>query len=232
MKRLIFPIFLFLALAATTLFAQPKIEVVGGTTLDFGDAYTGQKVDHVLTVKNIGNDTLRIGDVHAQCGCTATMMSDKDKTLAPNSVGKVSISFDTHNYGGNRPTKQVYISSNDTSNPKVTVTFAVNVRNILETDPKIVSFDNMKLDSTYTRTVTITNPSQKERLKILSIDPKFPMLKVSLMKNELMPGEKTQLQAVFHPTKTGTFQGMIELTTDHSVQQKFNISFYAWVNKQ
>ncbi len=58
------------------------------------------------------------------------------------------------------------------------------------------------------------------------------MLKVSLMKNELMPGEKTQMQAVFHPTKTGTFQGMIELTTDHSVQQKFNISFYAWVNKQ
>src|SRR5262245_58884025 len=107
MKRVIFPIFLLIAFATAPLIAQPKIQVVGGTTLDLGDAFTGQKVEHVINVKNVGNDTLLISDVHAQCGCTATMMSDADKKLAPNTVGKVSFTFDTHNYGGNRPTKQV-----------------------------------------------------------------------------------------------------------------------------
>jgi hypothetical protein len=52
------------------------------------------------------------------------------------------------------------------------------------------------------------------------------------MKNELMPGEKTQLQAEFHPTKTGTFQGAIELKTDHTVQPVLFITYYAWVNKK
>jgi hypothetical protein len=232
MKRSFSLVWVTLFFAAAPLFAQPKLEVVGGTTLDLGDAFAGQKLDHIITVKNIGKDTLHISDVKAQCGCTAAMMSDQDKNLAPKAVGKLSISFDTRNYGGSKVSKQVYISSDDTSNPRMTVTFTANVVNILDMDPKILSFDNMKLDTSYTRTITITNPSAKNRLKILSVDPKFPMIKVTLMKNELMPGEKTQLQAVFTPTKTGTFQGLIELTTDHTVQPKFNISYYAWVNKK
>lgn len=232
MKSVMFPIVFCAIFAVNTLPAQPKIDIVGGSTLDFGDTYTGQKLEKVVTVKNVGKDTLRITDVKAQCGCTAAMMSDQDKNLAPKSVGKLSISFDTHNYGGSKVSKQVYISSNDTSNPKLTITFSANVVNVLDTDPKILSFDNMKLDSTYTRTITVTNPSMKNRVKILSVDPKQPMMKISLMKNELMPGEKTQLQAEFHPTKTGTFQGLIELVTDHTVQPKYSISFYAWVNKK
>jgi hypothetical protein len=159
-------------------------------------------------------------------------MSEHDKNLAPESVGKVSISFDTHNYGGSKVSKQVYISSNDTGSPKVTVTFSANVVNVMEMDPKILSFDNMKLDTSYTRTVTITNPSPKNRLKIISVDSKLENLKVNLMKNELMPGEKTQLQAVFHPTKTGTFQGSIELKTDFNVQPLMFLTYYAWVNKK
>ena len=61
---------------------------------------------------------------------------------------------------------------------------------------------------------------------------KFPMLKVTLMKNQLMPGETTQIQAVWTATKTGTFQGTIQMVTDHTLQPKFDINFYAWVNKK
>jgi hypothetical protein len=69
-------------------------------------------------------------------------------------------------------------------------------------------------------------------LKILSIDPKSPMLKVSVMKTTLMPGETTQLQAIFTPNKSGTFQGAIELTTDNKDQAKFDVNYYAWVNRK
>ena len=211
--------------------AQPKIEVVGGTQLDMGDVFQGHKADKVLSIKNVGKDTLKITDVHAQCGCTAAMMTDADKHLAPGQTGKLSISFNTSSYNG-KVSKQVYVTSNDTSNARLTVTFTTNVLNVLTFEPRMVSFDNMKLDSLYTKTVTVTNPSGKSAVKIASIDTKSPMLTMTLMKNDLMPGESTQMQCVFKATKTGTFQGVAEVTTDNQVQAKVNFNYYAWINRK
>ena len=231
MKRMSLVFAVPLLLSLPLLHAQPKIQVVDGNQLDFGDVYHGNKAEKVITIKNIGTDTLRITDIHAQCGCTAAMMTDNDKRLGPNQSGKLSISFNTQNYSG-PVSKQVYISSNDTGNSRLTITFKTNVMEVLGFEPKLLSFDNMKLDSTYTRTVTISNPSAKDPIKILSVESKNPMLKITLMKNQLMPGEKTQLQATFTPDKTGTFQGTIDFTTDHAITPKLSINFYAWVNRK
>ena len=208
---------------------QPKIQATGGPTYDFGDAYTGNKVDRMLTIRNVGNDTLRISDVKAQCGCTAAMMTTT--RIAPGDSGKLSISFNTSAYGGSRPTKQVYVSSNDTSQPKLTITFNVNVINVLNLEPKFFSFNNTKLDTTYIKTITITNPS-KDAIKILSVNSSDSEIKVEIMKKQLMPGEQTELQAVFHPTKAGTPQSNIEIVTDNKIQPKFQVPVYSWVNRK
>jgi hypothetical protein len=225
-------LFIVLFLCSTvSLLAQPKIKVEEGTSLDFGDVYTGLKADKILTIKNMGNDTLRITDVHAQCGCTAAMMKDEDKKLAPGQSGKLSISFDTHNYPGLKVTKQVYISSNDTSNAKLTISFNVNVMNILDVKPNIISFNESKMESTYTKTVTISNPG-KESIKILSVGTAFDQVKVEMGKMQLMPGESTQLQAVFHPKGSGTFQGDIDIMTDNKALPKLTVKLYAWVTRK
>ena len=231
MKTLFSVVVLTFFLVFAKSWAQPKIEVVGGTQLDMGDVFQGHKAERVLTIKNVGKDTLKISDVHAQCGCTAAMMTDADKQLGPGQVGKLSISFNTSSYSG-KVSKQVYVASNDTGNARLTVTFTTNVMNVVLFEPKMLSFDNMKLDSTYTKTITVTNPSSKAALKITSIETKNPSLTMTLMKNTLMPGESTQLQAVFKPTKTGTIQGVAEVTTDNQVQQKVNLNWYAWINKK
>lgn len=220
-----------LAVTFSTLLAQPKIHVEEGTTLDFGDVYSGLKADKIITVKNLGNDTLRISDVHAQCGCTAAMMKEENKKIAPGGEGKLSISFDTHNYPGQRVTKQVYVSSNDTSNARLTISFSVNVVNVIDINPRIISFNESKMDSTYTKTITVTNPS-KEAVKILSINTSMEPLKVDIIKKQLMPGESTQVQAVLHPTKSGTFQGDIDILTDNKVNPKVQVKVYAWVTRQ
>lgn len=209
--------------------AQPKLEVKGGLTYDFGDSYSGTKVERVVTVHNAGNDTLRLSEVRAACGCTAAMMTTQ--TIAPGADGDLKITFNTQGYGGSKPTKQVYLTSNDPTTPKTTISFTVNVVDALTADPKFFSFDNSKLDTTYTKTVTISNPS-KDPIKILSV--KFPLdqFKIDMMKTQLMPGEKTQLQVVYHPTKSGTYQDNIEITTDNKVQPKFLVRVYAWVNRK
>lgn len=219
----------FSLISVATVFSQPKIDVRGGTTYDFGDAYSGTKIERVMTIHNAGTDTLKLSDVRAACGCTAAMLTTQ--TIPPGDSGKLSITFNTQGYGGQKPVKQVYLSSNDPTTPKTTINFSVNVLDALTAEPKFFSFDNSKLDSTYTKTITISNPS-KDPIKILSV--KFPLeqFKVDMMKTQLMPGEKTQLQAVYRPTKSGTFQDNIEIVTDNKVQPKFLVRVYAWVNRK
>lgn len=224
---IIFSVISFISIISAA--AQPKIDVRGGTSHDFGDAYSGTKVERVMTIHNAGTDTLKLEPPKAACGCTAAMITNMQ--IAPGDSGKLSITFNTQGYGGTKPTKQVYLTSNDPTTPKTTINFSVNVLDALTADPKFFSFDNSKLDSTYTKTITITNPS-KEPVKILSV--KFPLdqFKIDMMKTQLMPGEKTQLQAVYHPTKAGTYQDNIEILTDNKAQPKFLVRVYAWVNRK
>lgn len=121
--------------------------------------------------------------------------------------------------------------SNDSTNPKLVINFSTNVIQVLDLKPRVFLFDKSTVDSTYTKMITISNPT-KQAINILSIGTKAEDIKLSLMKKKLMPGEETQLQATFHPTKSGTFQGVIDLTVDHPVQPKFEIKYSAWVNRK
>lgn len=52
--------------------AAPKTEGIkfSETVFDFGKIPQGKPVTHVFTVENIGNDSLKIDNVQASCGCT------------------------------------------------------------------------------------------------------------------------------------------------------------------
>jgi hypothetical protein len=229
MKIRVMLVGIVLIIAAAMAAAQPKIEAVGGTTLDMGNVYAGESVQKIAVIRNTGSDTLRISDVKAQCGCTATLMSEK--VLAPNDTGKLSITFNTAGQNGHR-SKQVYVMSNDPANPKLTITFSAEVMSVLEINPKVLTIEKARMDSSYTRVITIANPSQTEAVNILSVKGDIPDIKVSLMKNKLAPGESTQLQVTVTPTKSGTINGKVEMTTDHKRQQKFDIGVFAFVSKK
>jgi len=207
---------------------EPKIKVNTGTTIDLGDMYQGQKVGKTITITNIGGDTLKITGVKAQCGCTAALI-DKSE-VAPRDSAKLDITFDSHAYLG-KVTKQVYISSNDTSNSKVTLNLTANVIQVLKLTPPYFGFDNAKVDSEYVRTVTISNPSQEKTVNITSVDTKLEHVRVSLEKNSLKPGEQAELKVYFKPVKTGSWQGTVEVNTDHPLQPKFDVKVYIWVSR-
>ena len=230
MNRFAIFVLALLVVSAVSAIAQPKIEISTGTQLDMGDVYSGQKAERITFVRNTGSDTLLITEVKAQCGCTATLMTEKK--LAPNDSGKLSISFNTAGANGHA-SKEVYISSNDPAAPKVTIRFSANVLNVLNASPTMLSFDMAKVDTAYTKVITLANPSTKDPVKILSVTPKFEnQLEVTLMKNQLMPGEQTSLQAVFKAVKSGTLSGTVEIMTDNASQPKFEIRVVAFVNRK
>ncbi|MBI5476494.1 MAG: DUF1573 domain-containing protein [Ignavibacteriales bacterium] len=228
MKMKLIALFTGILLSFSAVLAQPKIAVYPGSVLDLEDLYRGQKIEKIVTIKNIGTDTLRITNVKAQCGCTATFMSEKN--IGPSDSGQLSIIFNTESQVG-KVSKQVYITSNDSSNPKLTIQFSANVIEILKFSPPSLIFDNAKVDSSYTKTMLISNPSKTSEIKIISTEVKMDNLKITLMKNSIMPGEEVQLVAEYVAKKSGAFNGFIQFNTDHPLQKKFEIKTFAWINR-
>ena len=202
--------------------AQPRITMVPGPEFSFGKVYKGTKAIHVLAIKNVGTDTLIISDVSAQCGCTATILSKSN--LGPSESSNLSISFATAGYEGH-VTKHVYIDSNDPETSELEIEFTADVVQSLRPDPPGITFNVSNADSTYTGELTLTNTTS-ELIKILSVTTSLEGLNVQLFKNELMPGEQTELQATFHPVKAGMFRSTIELKTNHSAQPKIQIDVF------
>jgi hypothetical protein len=213
------------------LFAQPKISIFPSTTLDMGELVRGQKADRLVTITNTGNDTLRIMNVHATCGCTAALLKNDKTNLGPNDSTQVSISFNSQGQNG-KVFKTVTIASNDTSNPAVTIQFTANVIAALGIDREMLSFSRIILDSVYNEVINLTNPSKDRGIKILSTTTTVEGMKVTLLKNTLMPGEQTQMQIKYCPPKSGVLTGTIDITTDHPLQSTSMIKVLATVNRK
>ena len=218
-----------LVLASAWALPQAKLEVVQGTALDFGKIFNVDKLTRYVTIKNTGKDTLHIGNVTAQCGCTTTGLSEKK--LAPNDTAQLTITFNPTGYPVGKVLKHIYIQSDDPKTPQTTVEFGVDIATLYKVDPGMFTFTDAKADSVYTKSVMITNTST-DVIKLTGVDTKMDMIKTSLKKNKLKPGEQAELEATFHPTKSGTYPGMIEVSTDHPLLPKIEIRVYGWVTKK
>jgi hypothetical protein len=80
------------------------------TEHDFGTVQMNKKVTHVFTFSNIGTSPLEITKIEAPCGCTSTLLSNKN--IIPGEKGKLQVTLATGDY----PTtlvRRVYVHTND-----------------------------------------------------------------------------------------------------------------------
>lgn len=76
---------------------------------DFGDIHQGDKVQHVFTFENTGNEPLIITNVRVTCGCTAPQWP-RDP-IAPGQEGEITIQFNSTGKMG-RQNKVITVESN------------------------------------------------------------------------------------------------------------------------
>ncbi|UCC97074.1 MAG: DUF1573 domain-containing protein [Phycisphaerales bacterium] len=93
------------------------------TVYDFGDVGPGGKYTGRFTFTNAGDAPLRISDVKKCCGAVVTL--DK-KELAPGQSGTLEVQYRSGR-GSGMVRKQLHISSNDETNPKVTLTIRARI---------------------------------------------------------------------------------------------------------
>ncbi len=115
----------------TIALAQPKLEIVGGNTYDWGVVPPG-KLTAAVQVKNTGSEELKITEVRPGCGCTAAPI-DKN-LLAPGDVGTINITLDVTTRSG-PVEKYIKITSNDPTTPTETLNLKANVKRAITCSP-------------------------------------------------------------------------------------------------
>jgi uncharacterized protein DUF1573 len=215
---------LLLCLGRAVTSSQPRLDLVGGTTFDFGDVYAGTTVHHDVTLKNAGTDTMVISDVSTSCGCTGTLMSSDH--VPPNGSGILSISFNSARYSGN-VSKVVTLNTNDTAHGHVRITFSANVIKSLSLDPEYLVF-HTRPDSDVTEDLSIVNTGSSP-VRILSATSSSDRLRIKITSDKMEPGDGSVLKCTLSPGGEGVLNGTITIKTDREKIPVLSVRFFALV---
>lgn len=225
--KIIRTIVLLLLLFSSLSISQPKFSVDGGTKFSFGEIYTGATAKKLLTIRNIGTDTLKISNVSAGCGCTGTLMSSD--RLAPNDTGTLAITFNSRNISG-EVEKSVTLNTNDTTQTLVRILFKANVTQLLKHDPEYLTFRGT-VSSLIRQSLMITNTTS-EAFQILTAQSNSNIMSVDIRKSKIKPGESGEVECTFFSSEEGTFKGNIEITLDHPKVPILDVRYFALVNRK
>ena len=186
----------------------PKIHVTNEFH-DFGQVGPGTYNTCEFSFKNIGTEKLIIEKVQSTCGCSVPEL--KKKEFAPGESGEVTVRFHAPSNKGETK-KQLYILSNDPSNPRARIELAATVVVNVEVEPE-------------TMTLALDKPNAGLMpLTIRSLDGKeFSITKFTSPNNVITsdfdPGKKAK-EFVLHPVVdkeklTKFLNGTMQIDVDH-----------------
>lgn len=226
MKNYIAIIAAFL-LASYILVAQPKIEYVGGETLDWGKVkLEDSPLTKKLQIKNSGTETLKITNVKPGCGCTTAPL---DKTeLAPGEIATMDVTLRVSS--GGPVSKSIRITSNDPQQENSIVILKADVFTPISLSPKYLSFRSMTVGSEAKAVTTITNNTEKP-INITDVKLMPEGLKVNVSnKTILKPHEPLAVEVNYTPTEPGRLRAEIILETSDPGMKSLHLSGWGNIN--
>lgn len=198
----------------STAFSGPKLEIIGGSTYDWGKVkYSDNPLEAKIKLKNVGDEQLIISDVKPGCGCTTAPL-DKDK-LKPGETATMDVKLKVSKRAGNI-TKSISITTNDPAQQRTILYIKADVEMSLEIGPtQYFTFKDMTVGVEQDATLTIKNASNKD-IRLFDIDSKPENMKVNLTNNTVIkPGKEVSITAKVVPDKKGYFNcTLLMKTTD------------------
>lgn len=207
---------------ATSVFAQPKLEVVGGTTHDWGTVSIKKApLKAEIVLKNAGTELLKLSDPKPSCGCTTAPLESKE--LKP---GESTTMHITLNVSHNGPvTKSVTITSNDPATPTVALNLKADVFSALQVAPSYIAFTNAEVGKKISSKVVIKNASDAD--VTLSDFTATNGVKISADKPVVLKaGTQMELEASVVPDKSGYINTAITVKTTHPDFETLTIQGY------
>lgn len=212
------------------LFAQPKIEIVGGDSYDWGTVKpTQDPLKAKVKIKNVGNEVLKITEVKPGCGCTTAPL-DKNE-LKPGEEATLDVTLRIAGYSGN-VVKSIRIASNDPNNPSKYLYLKANVFHPISVTPtSYFAFNEMTVGQEATAKVTLKN-NTNESIIISDVQVAPENLNVNLPKKlTLKAGESFEIVAKVVPDKKGYFNCTVKMKTSNPDQKEIVIPGYGNVKE-
>jgi len=135
--------------------------------VDFGDVDDSEVVTQMVTITNIGNETLEIGKISVTCGCTASEVGQN--TLQPGESTQLEVRFDPQNRTGEQHGKRITIDSNDPrGSAQIDLKAFVIPRVVAE--PRFAAFGRVLQGESKTVQIKITGLTEDFKVLAASVD--------------------------------------------------------------
>ena len=214
----------FLLIATPTL-AAPSISVEKSTH-DFGTINQGQKVDHLFTVKNRGDEPLTITQIRSSCGCTAATLSTK--TIPPGKSGEVKVTFDSTNFA-DQVTKTVHLDSNDPRNPSTVLTMQGKIVEIIAATPRTLNLGSLKAGSRKEIMLKLENRGATT-FTVTSVHSPMAGIVGTIREGKVNPGKSGEITVTVAVPREGRFlSGYLTIQTDSPLKRELVIPVYATI---
>ncbi len=220
---------IFIAAAAIAT-AQPKIEIVGGDTHDWGKVKAKDTpLKTVVQIRNAGDQVLNITDVRPGCGCTKSAELDK-KELKPGEIGKTEISLNLGTSSGHI-SKSVSITSNDPAVPTKILTLKADITRDINIAPSpYFAFSGLTVGTPAKATVRLQNNSQSD-VTIGDITTTNGMV-LNIKKGEVIKkGTELEVSASITPKEKGYYTSTCKIATSNPDYATIDITAYGDVKE-
>ena len=203
--------------------AQPKL-ALDNMTIDLGTLYSGQIKTGRITLRNIGNQPLKILHVQPSCGCT-TVRQPKSE-LQPNESDELEVSFNSALYHG-PVEKYVNIETNDPLSQYVAVKLIAQVKEDLT--PTLGTYSiylgNVAVGKKIEQAITFTNSSGKS-ISIKKITSTSDRIAAKSEQTRVGPSDTLTVVLTALAEKVGYESSTLSILTDSKNQPIVELKVY------
>jgi hypothetical protein len=226
MKNLVLSVFAILFAFSISVFADPVLEIEGGTTYDWGNVKPeNSPLNAKIKIWNKGDQLLEIKKVKPGCGCTTAPLDTN--LVPPGKFATLQVSLNVASYNG-PVTKSISIMSNDPKTDHTVLFLKANIVKPVAVFPQFLTFSRLFVNQEEESRITLTNNTDKV-IKITDIQVTPLDMKINLKKNDLLPvKEPFTLIGTYTPKEAGRFNCSVVITTD--CQDMQNITINGWGN--
>lgn len=167
---------------------------------DFDVVPKGELLVNEFIIRNEGDVTLEITDVHPACGCT---VAEFDEQVAPGKEGKINVKLDTSSFTGPL-SKSVAVYTNDPDNPQIQLVMKADVKPYIGVLPGYARFSYVQGEPMGTIRQTVWS-EDGQPIKVLSVKAPYDHLKVS---------HRAPKEDELHEKAEGKPQWLVDITLD------------------
>lgn len=226
MKNLTKLTFVLFAFFVASAFAQPKIDIDGGFTYDWGKIKPSDSpLKAKIKILNRGNEILKISEVKPGCGCTTAPLDKND--IEPNGFATLDV---TLNVGSNTGdvAKSITIKCNDPEKGTTSLMLKANVFVPVTIFPRYLSFNKLYANEETIAKVILTNNIDKP-IKFTKITSEPAELAINIKEGlVLKPKESLPIEAKINPSQPGRLAAKITIETDNKEMPTIEIT--GWGN--